>query len=103
MKTARQYPPDVCYKCGAKEGLIACTGCRRLICLRERIGTGSVCDGYQCSLFCSIAENAPDIASRETEKTGIHLIQGVKSAGKFLLGVLLGCLSAALLYEFFHR
>lgn len=103
MKPAVQYPPDVCYKCGAREGLVACTGCKRLICLRERIGTGSVCDGYQCSLFCSIMENAPDIAPHEPEKTGIHVLQKLKSTGKFLLGVVLGCLSAELLYKLFHK
>ncbi len=94
---------EACYRCGAREGLVACTGCGRLICLRERMGTGSVCDGYQCSLLCSIMDNAPDLAPHSSETLGLRLIQRVKSAGKFLLGIALGLLTAEFLYEFFHR
>lgn len=54
-------PPEC--KCGSRTELIPCRVCHKPICTYCRLGTGSISDGFTCSLACDVAYAFPKMLS----------------------------------------
>jgi hypothetical protein len=47
-----------CAECGSPDAL-PCAVCKKPVCGNHRMGSGSVSDGYECSMACSVERSFP--------------------------------------------